>query len=411
MSGGPACEMICPAGREAAFSQLHEFLPRARLYGRDRNNVVPGHAAVTRLSPALRHRLLSEDEAAAAVLAAHPFNRVEKLIQEIYWRRYWKAWLSLRPQVWTDYLAEISSHSLISAEAQLLLERVISGQSGNAVIDHFTHELLDTGYLHNHARMWYAAWWIHEARLPWALGAAFFYQHLLDGDPASNTLSWRWVAGLQTPGKTYLARRSNLEKYLAPELLESLASGLPAFENPRAYLPNLPAKPTITCPELASSPLADDLLTGLWIHEEDLSPETSPLASQTFPQTLVTGHTEAWEALGFPEAKQSWLRAALADAANRAEKHWGNVTQASFPNDIPTALVTWAASHGLRQVATLRPDIGPLHDALPSIQTALQQAGIQLHLADRPLDLQLRPLATAGFFSFWEKMRPLMDLG
>jgi deoxyribodipyrimidine photo-lyase len=83
------------------------------------------------------------------------------------------------------------------------------------VIDYFVNELLNTGYLHNHARMWFAAWWVHEARLPWQCAAALFYRHLLDGDPASNTLSWRWVAGLQTPGKTSLARRSNLEKDLA----------------------------------------------------------------------------------------------------------------------------------------------------------------------------------------------------
>ena len=77
----------------------------------------------------------------------------------------------------------------------------------------WVRELKETGYLHNHARMWFASIWIHTLELPWYLGADFFLKHLLDGDEAVNTLSWRWVAGLHTKGKTYLARASNIEKY------------------------------------------------------------------------------------------------------------------------------------------------------------------------------------------------------
>jgi deoxyribodipyrimidine photo-lyase len=95
--------MICSPERSVALRQLADFLPAATRYGWQRNAVRPGHPAVSRLSPAIRHRLLSEDEVAAAVLAAHPLAQVEKLVQEIYWRRYWKSWLSLRPGVWTDY--------------------------------------------------------------------------------------------------------------------------------------------------------------------------------------------------------------------------------------------------------------------------------------------------------------------
>ena len=80
-------------------------------------------------------------------------------------------------------------------------------------MDRIARELIQTGYLHNHARMWWASFWIHAEGLPWELGADVFFRHLLDADPASNTLSWRWVAGLQTAGKTYLVRLSNLQKY------------------------------------------------------------------------------------------------------------------------------------------------------------------------------------------------------
>jgi deoxyribodipyrimidine photo-lyase len=275
--------MICPPTRAAALAQLGAFLPSAGLYARDRNQVNPGHAGVTRLSPAIRHRLITEEEAAHQFLATLPFSRVEKLIQEIYWRRYWKSWLALRPAVWDHYVSDLEK----SADSPAV-RQIEAANSGNAVIDHFSQELIDTGYLHNHARMWFAAWWIHEARLPWQAGAAFFFRHLLDGDPASNTLSWRWVAGLQTPGKTYLARRSNLEKYLDPSLLSSLAEGLAAFENPRALTPAPFAKPPITHRDWPSPDPTPPPATGLWIHEEDLSVETSPLGQQAFPEIIVT---------------------------------------------------------------------------------------------------------------------------
>ena len=392
--------MTCPSSRAAAREHLAAFLPKAPLYARDRNHVQPGHAAVSRLSPAIRHRLISEDEVAAAALGAHAAGRVEKFVQEVYWRRYWKGWLSLRPQVWRDYL-----DSLAGLPESDLARRVEAGQSGNAVIDHFANELVATGYLHNHARMWFAAWWVHEARLSWQSGAAFFFKHLLDGDPAANTLSWRWVAGLQTPGKTYLARRSNLEKYLAPEWLESLAGGLTDFEHPQPHLPSVPAKEPVTRAELPASEFRSAATTGLWIHEEDLSPETSPLAGLSFAAIRVTGQPSAWDRHGFPASKRQWLLDALADTARRAAEHWKTAATADTPADLAQALADWAKQHHLAQIVTLRPDTGPLDDALPELTAILAAAGVSLALVDRPRDLVLRPLATGGFFQFWERMQ------
>jgi deoxyribodipyrimidine photo-lyase len=392
--------MICPSSRAASLDQIAAFLPKAPLYARDRNHVQPGHAAVSRLSPAIRHRLISEDEVAAAVLGKHSPGRVEKFVQEVYWRRYWKGWLSLRPQVWRDYL-----DALASLPESELARQVEAGQSGNAVIDHFANELVTTGYLHNHARMWFAAWWVHEAKLPWQAGAAFFFKHLLDGDPAANTLSWRWVAGLQTPGKTYLARRSNLEKYLAPELVDSLADGLTDFEHPQPHLPVIPAKEPVTRAELPHSDFLPSAATGLWIHEDDLSPETSPLSGHAFAAILVTGHPAAWDKHGFPASKRRWLLDALADTAHRAAGHWNAPVATDFTADPSPALIRWAKEQGLEQIVTLRPDVGPLDDAMPEIVAALSDAGIHLSLIDRPRDLVLRPLATGGFFQFWERMQ------
>jgi len=391
--------MICPATRAAALAQLADFVPRAALYARDRNHVVPGHPAVSRLSPAIRHRLLTEDEAAAAVLAVHPPGRVEKFVQEVYWRRYWKSWLSLRPDVWRDYLAALNA--LPDSPA---VRRVEAGESGNAVIDHFARELVANGYLHNHARMWFAAWWIHQARLPWQAGADFFFRHLLDGDPASNTLSWRWVAGLQTPGKTYLARRSNLEKYLAPEMLAALEDGLPEFEHPQSHLPEIPARVPITRPDLPAAAPDPAAPSGLWIHDEDLAPETSPLAGRNFAALLVGDDPSIRERFAIPTAKRAWLDTALNDAADRAGRHWQAPLTRADGDDLARSLVAWAQAADLAQVVTLRPEVGPLDDALPGLTAALAAAGIRLALVDRPRDLALRPLATAGFFQFRERM-------
>lgn len=393
--------MICASDRAAALRQLADFMPRVTAYGRDRNFVDARHAAVSRLSPAIRHRLLTEDEVASAALEIHPLPRVEKFVQEVYWRKYWKCWLSLRPEVWTDYQSSLASRLLEGGEEWI--ERAAQGRMGNLVIDHFCQELVATGYLHNHARMWFAAWWIHEARLPWELGAEFFHRHLIDGDPASNTLSWRWVAGLQTPGKTYLARRANLEKYLSPELVTALRDGLPAFENPAPHLPvNIP-RMAVTMPSLKFDRWDPELPGGLWIHEEDLSPETSPAGVLGFRAVIVAGNPVAWDR--FSDRKCKWLESALADSLQRAANHWdAGAVQSDLP-DLAESLVGWAGANGLAQVAALRPEPGALADALPRIRQALLAAGVRLVLLDRPRDLELRPLASGGFFQFWEKMQ------
>ena len=94
-----------------------------------------------------------------------------------------------------------------------LYEKAIEGRTELTFFNDWVDEIKKNGYLHNHVRMWFASIWIFTLNLPWQLGANFFMEHLLDGDPASNTLSWRWVAGIQTKGKNYLARKSNITKY------------------------------------------------------------------------------------------------------------------------------------------------------------------------------------------------------
>ena len=205
--------------RNKGLERLKEFTPRAgRDYARLRNyDLGPdNHIHVSGLSPYLRHRLITEDEVLKTVLNRHSRAAAEKFIHEVFWRSYWKGWLEMRPSVWTDYRAGLL-RALDRTKTESGLRQkwadACEGQTGIDAFDHWARELCDTGYLHNHARMWFASIWIHTLNLPWELGADFFMRHLLDGDPASNTLGWRWVGGMQTIGKTYLARRDNIRKF------------------------------------------------------------------------------------------------------------------------------------------------------------------------------------------------------
>ena len=402
---------VFAATRKGALDQLDAFIPFAGRYARDRNHVLPGHTNVSKLSPAIRHRLILESECAAAPLRRYAASTVEKFTQEVYWRRHWKNWLSLRPQVWTDYLDELAvlqnDPSMEATRARAA--HCEAGQSSIAVMNHFARELIATGYLHNHARMWFAGWWIHIERLPWQLGADFFLRHLLDGDPASNTLSWRWVAGLQTPGKTYLPRRSNLEKYLPNEVLEAHHEGLEQLEHPQALILPTEARPAITRPSLPPTPSLHEGRIGIWIHEEDLLIEQSPLASLHPKAIIATQDSTTWTRLRYPEIKTSWLKTAIDDAAKRASNAFGIEAEISANPSITDALIHWESEHQLQQIAAMRPEIGPLHDQLATLQAALSNAGIELIFFDRPEDVALRPLATSGFFGFWEKMQKLLE--
>jgi len=164
---------------------------------------------VSCLSPYISHRLIDEYEISKKVLSKHPYQKVEKYIQEIYWRVYWKGWLELRPNVWSDFIEDLNR-----IEESKSYHQAINGQSKIECFNDWVKEIKEYNYLHNHTRMWFASIWIFSLGLPWQKGAEFFMKHLIDGDAASNTLSWRWVAGLQTKGKHYLAQSWNISKFL-----------------------------------------------------------------------------------------------------------------------------------------------------------------------------------------------------
>ena len=164
------------------------------------------------LSPYITHGIINEKEVIKKSLNKFSFAKNEKFIQEVLWRTYWKGWLELRPSVWTDFLIELKK---IKGDFQnnQNYKNAIDGKTNVECFNYWVNELKENNYLHNHTRMWFASIWIFTLNLPWQLGAEFFMQHLYDGDAASNTLGWRWVAGVQTQGKHYLASEWNIKKF------------------------------------------------------------------------------------------------------------------------------------------------------------------------------------------------------
>ena len=373
-----------PASRQAALQRLAEFVQSgAADYARTRNFVKSGHGNVSRLSAALRHRLISEEEVVAAVLAKHRFPAVEKFVQEVLWRTYWKGWLEQHPGVWEDY---------VRLAAEPAPETPPDG-----VMRRFTEELRETGYLHNHARMWWAAWWCHQHGLAWAAGARFFYDHLLDADAASNTLGWRWVAGLQTPGKAYLARRDNLAKYWEDHgsldgIDDGVAARIPAetADRSRAVWPDYAEALPPTAGKVA--------LLG---HADDLSVETTPLGGLR-PAAIVLvdqpGDTDSG-------IKREWRATAMDDAASRWSAHYGLAVE-RLPCWAGTT--AWITRGAYDAIVLMAPFVGPDADAWRPVRAALQEAGVKVVEWRRGWDRRLFPAARAGFFPFWHKAGPLL---
>ena len=164
------------------------------------------------LSPYITHGLINEVEIINKSLKRFSFIKNEKFIQEVLWRVYWKGWLELRPNVWADYLKELKNIKENFKDSKDYLN-AIEGKTNIECFNEWVNELKKFNYLHNHTRMWFASIWIFTLNLPWQLGAEFFMKHLFDGDSASNTLGWRWVAGVQTQGKHYLASEWNINKF------------------------------------------------------------------------------------------------------------------------------------------------------------------------------------------------------
>ncbi|MDA9679183.1 DNA photolyase [Candidatus Pelagibacter sp.] len=207
--------MVFEASRAKAVDQLNNFIEQNLTdYSKLRNfDFGPDNRSnISCLSPYITHGVISELEVISKSLSKFSFSKNEKFIQEVLWRIYWKGWLELRPNVWSDYLIELDKVKNEFKDNQNY-KKAIEGKTNIECFNQWVFELKENNYLHNHTRMWFASIWIFTLELPWQLGAEFFMQYLYDGDAASNTLGWRWVAGVQTQGKHYLASEWNINKF------------------------------------------------------------------------------------------------------------------------------------------------------------------------------------------------------
>ena len=201
--------------RKLAIKKLNNFIEQnLKDYSKLRNfDYGPEKRSnISCLSPYITHGIIDELEVIDKSLKKFSFSKTEKFIQEVLWRTYWKGWLELRPNVWSDYLIELKKIREEYKNNQKY-KNAIEGKTNIECFNYWINELKEKNYLHNHVRMWFASIWIFTLQLPWQLGAELFMQQLYDGDAASNTLGWRWVAGIQTQGKHYLASEWNIKKF------------------------------------------------------------------------------------------------------------------------------------------------------------------------------------------------------
>jgi deoxyribodipyrimidine photo-lyase len=395
-----------PPTRQTALTRLEAFLPSAGQHYTSHRNHDLGPANRTNvscLSPYIRHRLITEQEIVAAVLDRHGPAAAEKFIQEIVWRTYWRGWLEQRPQVWGRFVADVSAlQSTASVELSQRLDLAMSGRTGIDCFDTWAHELIGTGYLHNHARMWFASIWIFTLNLPWQLGADFFLRHLLDGDAASNTLSWRWVGGLHTQGKTYLARPDNIATYTGGRFgdarnLANDARPLPPDESgPRRTL----------VPRQTTPPLGPYTLV---VTDDDLGVETWPLDWKLVQSVILIDNAASYPAIS--TAVAAYKRGALVDTAARISARLsGEVPLTTLgPTQAPAIVQAWPTP---KNVVMHEMQIGPSRTAFEPFGTALEKGGHSLHMIRRAWDAAFWPHATAGFFKVKDRIPTVLrELG
>ncbi|WP_238550702.1 FAD-binding domain-containing protein [Blastomonas sp. AAP53] len=384
--------------RAAGLERLAAFVPHAGADYADGRNTDPGPdqpGAVSRLSPWLRYRLISEGEVVDAVLARHTLGAAEKYVQEVLWRTYWKGWLEMRPGVWSCFVAERDRQRENWVYPKGLAEAE-QGRTGIEGFDDWAQELVETGYLHNHARMWFASIWIFTLKLPWALGADFFLRHLIDADAASNTLSWRWVAGLQTVGKTYLATTENIARYTGGRFAPK---GLALHAEPLTE-PPVPAPVPLSEPERGV--LGEPAL--LLVTPEDLNPDQSVWRSSDIRGVLVTSDPH----LLWGDQARAFVSAAAQDCATLLQAERGVPVTMAARMDAAT-LAAAAEAAGVRQIVTPYAPIGPVADALAGLKLQLGKGGVDLIEARRRWDETFWPHARKGFFPFKQQMPRLLE--
>ena len=338
-------------GRRAAEAALAAVDPA--IYAATRNNL---NGAVTRLSPYLRHGVLSLAEVRSAALARVSSPQpAAKLINELGWRDYFqRVYAILGDDVWRDIEPYKTGLRARDYAAELPAD-IDQGATGLACIDAFSRTLHATGYLHNHARMWLAAYVVHFRRVRWQAGARWFLTHLLDGDPASNNLSWQWVASTFSH-KPYFFNRENLERntdgaycgqcplrrrcifegsyeQIEAQLVVRGRPGEPDDSDIAARLSRVPAPVTPPAPP-ANQPV-------IWLHGDNLSPRSPALAAYPGAPAVWVWDSDLLTRSRISFKRIVFLAECLAELPATLRR-----------GDVTLEVVRFAAEHGADQVVT-----------------------------------------------------------
>ena len=378
--------------KNAALDRVNQFISNKLIYYQSKRNYDFGDIDmnyVSYLSPYLRHRVITEEFVIKEALSKHPLKKIEKFVQEILWRTYWKGWLQLRPKVWSDYKSNLNKlkekHELIS---------ILEYKTNIKCFDEWTKELVEKNYLHNHVRMWYASIWIHTLNLPWQLGADFSMKYLFDGDPASNTLSWRWVAGLHTKDKSYLATKSNIQKFTnnrcTPE--DYALTKIPRNHQLIDYRPN----------SMKFNEMIDikwDNKTGLLITCEDLDLDSA--------KDIIFPIKNVYLLVCTPEEREIYSEPVLNFKRNiindTADIIKNNISHLCTSSEID--LISWATENNLKRIVTLSTPIGYINDYITKNKTELRNFSIDLTKIFREYDMKFWNFASKGFFNFYQKAK------
>ena len=368
------------------------------LYDRSRNYDLGAEKRtnVSALSPWIRHRLITEVEVLEVILGHHSFQAAERFVHEVFWRTYFKGWLEQHPGVWTAYQVDLRRQiKSVGKDRRLAANytQAMAGETGIDCFDAWADELVRTGYLHNHARMWFASIWIFTLQLPWTLGADFFLRHLIDGDPASNTLAWRWVAGIQTKGRPYIARASNIAKFTNQKFfpVHQLATKVVSKMDPLDHL---------------QRPLQDVA------HVEDIPPDFLLLVTEDdmqiadelpYPPIATIGAlaTEGRSPMVIGEiAKQfaaNALRVACGDHLVLINSAWSD------------KIIADCKRHQVKTIVTSYAPVGPVSTAILNAQVDLKSAGIQVLFLRRQFDTVAWPHAKKGFFAMKKNVPAILE--
>jgi deoxyribodipyrimidine photo-lyase len=355
---------------------------------------------VSHLSPFIRHRIVREEDVLTAVTTRYGIDPSRKFVEELFWRAYWKGWMEQHREVWTSYcsdLARIRNDLSVQSGLREKWADACHGYTGIECFDVWANEIVETGYLHNHARMWFASIWVFTLGLPWQLGADFFIRHLKDGDPATNTLSWRWICGLQTQSKTYLATQENIRKFTNNRFSPvDLATKAVPIEG---YVPK-------ERQEIRRLEKVDpNKRTAVLLHDEDM--DLAPLLSECDSFEICLQMKFQSEHYGFQASDLiTQFKDQLRTARNlRFAKNFAEPVDTNTQND----LIEHLEDNNIEQIVTPYAPVGPTAYSLMTLKEQIAPKGIRLVEVRNKYDDLTWPHATHGFFRFRKQIPYFME--